>query len=141
MKIVNPKALDFARGPGTCDWCRKAVKNRNPHHVFSRGSGGPDLRCNIAAICETFSGGLNCHQLVHSGEIDDIDILVMVAQRENCMQDDIRQLVDLIRYRMPRVSEITEDVFRQRVAMELGHGAQRLAIRELQSFAHLLRKD
>lgn len=140
VKIVNDKALKFARGPGFCDWCRKPVGNRNPHHVFSKGAGQVDIRCNIAAICETFSGGLHCHHLVHTGEIADGGILAMVAEREKCLQDDIRSLVMLIR-RMPAIRYVDEELFRKFVAMELGHGAQKLALRELETFKHLLWRD
>lgn len=140
MKIVNDKALDFARGPGYCDWCRKLVSNRNPHHVFSKGAGQVDARFNIAAICETFSGGLNCHHLVHTGEIDDDDILIMVAEREDVIQDDIKSLVMLIR-RMPAIRYVDENLYRKFVEMELSFSAQKLAIKELESFKHLLRRD
>lgn len=128
MKLVNDEALDFARGPGWCDYCRRAVSSRSPHHVFSKGAGQIDAHFNIAALCDVFSGGLDCHHRVHTGEIDDDSILAMVATREHCHQDDIKQLVYLIR-RLPK--ETTREQLLAAVDRECRPTARALAKRTL----------
>lgn len=133
MKLENNAALDFARGPGVCEWCKRHRADRDPHHIFSKGAGQVDIQSNIASLCR------GCHGLVHTGELDDDSILAVVAMREDCLQGDIEALVWLIR-RMPRVNEMTAERYTSIVNRELNFSARRLAMKELQSFRHLLRK-
>ncbi len=134
MKLENDDALDFARGPGVCDWCKGRIAGREPHHIFSKGAGQVDIKSNIAAICRV------CHTSVHFGEIDDNDILAVVAGRENVLQGDIEAVVWLIR-RMPKISEMTAERYERIVSRELNYSARRLAMKELESFRHLLRES
>ncbi len=73
-----------------CEWCKKRVRRREPHHIFSRGSGRIDHRYNLISLCAVFSGGSNCHHEVHQGHILRESLLAIVAQREGVSQTDIR---------------------------------------------------
>jgi len=76
--------LDLYRGPGKCSLCRKDVKRREPHHIVTRGAGGPSIPENLIALCATFSGGENCHDRVHSNSVRRLtkeDLLDLVAKR------------------------------------------------------------
>ena len=102
MKIVNEKLLNEFRGPGKCGWCGRTVSNREPHHIFSRGFGGArrmDIKINLIALCAAFSGGLNCHDQFHTGQILRDDLLAIVAKRESTTQDAIEREI----YRLRRL--------------------------------------
>ena len=94
MRIIDEKLLSRFRGPGFCDWCKKYVRGRHPHHLWRRGIGGAwrmDLAINLAALCYAFQGGDNCHERAHSGEILRCDLLAIVAAREGVQQADIER--------------------------------------------------
>ena len=57
---------------------------------------------NLIALCETFTGGDNCHDSVHAGCILREDLLAIVAQREGVLQADIRERIDMLRRITPR---------------------------------------
>lgn len=94
MKIVNEELLNRFRGPGVCEWCKRRVSAREPHHVFTKGFGGArrlDVPINLIALCATFSGGLNCHDQFHTGQILREDLLAIVAKRERTTQQAIQE--------------------------------------------------
>lgn len=92
MIYVCEQTLDLFRRGGWCDWCRAWAERREPDHVFTRGAGRLDIRIALAGLCR------DCHQRRHDGgEPSPDDLLLMVAQRERTRQDDIRDVVYLLR--------------------------------------------
>lgn len=90
MRILNESLLRRFRGPGVCEWCKKCVRNREAHHVFTRGSGRLDVRINIASLCAAFSGGDCCHARTHNGGTPTFDDLIgIVAAREGVKLHEI----------------------------------------------------
>jgi hypothetical protein len=87
MIIKDEDLLDEFRGAKKCEWCRRRVGGpAHPHHIWARGMGGGnrmDVRENLISLC------LNCHQVVHNGEIPRDAILVMVARREKVSVEEI----------------------------------------------------
>lgn len=118
MRIVNELLLRQFGGPGPCEFCRKLVRRRECHHVYTRGAGRLDLRLNLIALCATFSGGDNCHDAAHNGAIMRCDLLAVVAAREGCNQVDIEAIVFLFR-RLPR-NPSEADVARELAGLNLG---------------------
>lgn len=103
MIIRNERFLDTQRGPGFCEYCRKHVRSRSPHHVFTRGSGRIDCRFTCLSLCDVFSGGSSCHHRAHSGEIARADLELLLADINGVMQADVLSAVYLIR-RLPKAA-------------------------------------
>src|SRR5437016_2784175 len=102
MKIIDKPLLALFRRPGRCEWCGK-FGPRDPHHLFARGMGGGgrlDIRINLVSICR------DCHNACHDGQEPGlIDLLAIVAQRENTTQDAIRREI----WRLRRADKSTRD--------------------------------
>lgn len=128
MNIKNESLLDKFRGPGICECCRQRVSIRSPHHVFSRGAGGPDIACNLVSLCEFGGGGLNCHGSFHAGTIKRIDLMEIICQREGVNADDIEDVVNLIRHIIPPRSS-AEQI--EALLNEASPGVEALARKEL----------
>lgn len=62
---------------------------------MSKGAGRVDVRANLLPLCR------ECHTCLHDGNINDFDLLLIAAVRENVGQDAIRETVWLIR-RIPK---------------------------------------
>lgn len=58
--------LDGFRTPGRCEICKEFCQRREPHHIRTQGSGGPDHPWNVLGICPAFAGG-ECHTRLHFG--------------------------------------------------------------------------
>lgn len=136
MKIENPVLLETYRKIGKCRYCGRRCDTCG-HHVWSKGNGGPDIACNLIALGMPLT--CKCHVSHHYGNEPTFDELLALSAADNdALQGDIEALVMLIR-RMPAIRHVDEELYRKFVAMELGFGAQKLAIKELASFKHLLR--
>jgi hypothetical protein len=102
MRHEDERTLDMYRGAGSCEWCRKYVSRREPHHIIARGMGGGkrlDVHLNLVSLCATFSGGDNCHHAVTVGDIAQYDTLAIVAVRESIGQDEILGILhELLRW-------------------------------------------
>lgn len=144
MKIVNDKLTATYRTAGKCRFCGRSVRLRCGAHVFSKGHGGGrqvDIRSNLVHLGMNPMTDCPCHHANHAGKAPaEADLLACAAADNDCSQDDIRSLVMLIR-RMPPIRYVDEALYRKYVEMELGHGAQKLALRELETFKHLLWRD
>lgn len=103
------------------------MRSLAPHHVFSRGAGWLDIRCNICRLC------VICHNKVHDGNIDDFTVLKNVAEREKVAWEDISDVVAYLR-RLPKESSPSQIVDLSDV---LGQGARMLLLSELLCFQHL----
>mgnify|MGYP001240423235 CR=1 FL=1 len=85
MRIVDEKMLAEFR----TDCCRHCGRRRStdPHHLFGRGLAGGnrlDVRFNLVSLCR------ECHTERHLGnEPTHETLLLYVAHRHNCLQDDL----------------------------------------------------
>jgi hypothetical protein len=93
MRVIDEPLLNEFRGPGVCEWCRRRVTRREPHHVYARGMGGGgrlDVRANLAALCAAFTGGDDCHDAAHAGRITKDELIAVVARREGIQPGAVR---------------------------------------------------
>ncbi len=89
MIVVNKDLLAAFSHAGNCEWCKVRAKV-DVHHIWPRGLGGGsrlDIRINLIALCR------QCHDDVHAGHILRIDLLAIVAGREDVMQHHIERIV------------------------------------------------
>ncbi len=101
MRVESERILSMFRGC-LCEWCKQR-DHSSPHHVVTRGAGGPDHPANLISLC------LFCHRQHHDGHEPETDqLLGLVAQREGVLQADIQRLVQRIR-RAPKECRICEE--------------------------------
>ena len=141
MKIVNTDLTQSMNRPGRCRWCGSSVTRLCGHHLYAKGHGGGrqiDIPCNLISLGMT-PFDCWCHQRHHNSGADPSfeDLLAVSAADHDCLQGDIEDLVRLIQ-RMPRISEMSVERYESIVKRELNLGGRRLAMRQLESFAHLL---
>lgn len=113
MKIKNEKLLAIYRTSGNCEWCGKSCVRREPHHIFSRGAGGPDLDINLIALGSTPAFCCACHTLIEAGNITRYEVLEYVSRREKTTPAAIESVIDMIR-RLPK------DASQARIRDEIG---------------------
>jgi len=142
--IDNPKLMKSLRTPGPCRACGKRVRMRCGAHVWAKGHGGGrqiDIACNLVQLGMDAVFDCPCHVRSHHGQRPTHAELLAFAAADNCaLPADIKSLVDLIR-RMPPIREVTRSKFVDACEQELNEGALELAMRELESFAHLLAEE
>lgn len=79
-RIKDRKMISKMRGH-TCERCG-AYADIEPHHVFTVGSGGGDIRVNLVQLCT------DCHIGVHNGAIERAELLDIIATREHMTVDE-----------------------------------------------------
>ncbi len=101
MKIKSQKVLDSFDSQGLCEGCGIPCSSRERHHIFGRGAGGPDFRCNIIMLGDAFT--CHCHLKFHnSGREEDREIfLIHVARRDVTTPKAIREVVNMVRNKLP----------------------------------------
>ncbi len=134
MRVLRPSTLALFRGKLYCEWC--GLPSRcEPNHLYSRGSGQLDIRCNLVALCGVFAGGKNCHNEFHNGHEPDWDqLIVLIAKREKTTREDIREVRNLLVRIPPRLSQARIIGYLE----EISPSASRLAMNEL-TFAGILK--
>src|SRR2546427_680078 len=96
MRIVNEDLLKEIRESGPCCWCGHRDVLIDAGHIFPRGSGRVDVRINLVPICRLD------HTAHHAGQPpEQADLLALVAAREKCFQDEIRDVIWMLR-RLPK---------------------------------------
>lgn len=135
MRIVNQPLIESFRTPGSCRWCQNPVRMRCAAHIFSKGAGRVDIRCNLVQLGMDPVTDCSCHHDSHMGLAPTFDdLLRLSAEDHKCRPEDIHQVVYFIR-RLPK--ETTARQFRER-ALELDREARLLAMQEFEGFRHLL---
>ncbi len=93
MIIIDEAMIAAYRLPGNCQWCGLFCSAREAHHLWARGIGGGsrlDIRINLIALGRTQPFPLcPCHGEIHAGRIRREDLLLVVAQRDGLLQDEI----------------------------------------------------
>lgn len=80
-RIKDRKMIAAMRQP-VCERCG-ARADIEPHHVFTVGSGGGDIRANLIQLCT------DCHIGVHAGAIRRDELLDIIAIREGMTADEV----------------------------------------------------
>ncbi len=93
MQILNAALLREIREM-KCAWCGRWPPN-DANHIVRKGTGGGrqiDHRMNLVPLCRI------CHDDFHAGRqpIED-DLVALIAAREKCSQDDVRDAHRLFR--------------------------------------------
>jgi hypothetical protein len=90
--LVDEALLEEFRAKRRCEWCGRKLRHRpQPHHIFSRGAGRLDVRCNLIALGGAADCG--CHDLVHVGKPLRRQLLAVAAGREGMTVIQAEQLV------------------------------------------------
>lgn len=80
-RIKDKKMIAMMRKPH-CERCRSRAYGE-PHHIFTRGSGGGDIRENLIQLC------IDCHIGAHDSRVGQRELIDIVAQREGKTSDEI----------------------------------------------------
>jgi 5-methylcytosine-specific restriction endonuclease McrA len=85
-RVVNPKAIELARKP-RCEVCGARAYGE-PHHIITRGAGGPDIPENLIQLC------WQCHYgEVPSGRLPKARLFAIIARRERKTPEEIEDIV------------------------------------------------
>lgn len=68
-----------------CELCG-APANIEPHHIYSVGSGGGDIKENLIQLCS------NCHIKVHANGKPKEELLEIVAWREESTVEELQRI-------------------------------------------------
>lgn len=132
MKIKNKKALGSFKSAGVCEACGAPCMARERHHIHSKGSGGPDLPCNIIMLGG--AGQCACHLRYHDGNASKYLFLCIVAQRERTTPEAITEVVDMIRNKLPKHPTQTQLITE---LFNLSYDGRTLGIRQLKEAGYL----
>ncbi len=83
-RIKSRKTIQAVR-KSYCEYCGRQATGE-PHHIFTVGSGGGDVKYNLIQLCTC------CHVAVHAGNIQRDDLLTIVAEREGLSVDEVYRL-------------------------------------------------
>lgn len=80
QRLRDPAAVQKCRERGQCEWpdCRSKASEKwmDPHHIETRGSGGPDTDENLIALCRYH------HNLAHTGKLPKKILALIAAERD-----------------------------------------------------------
>lgn len=80
-KVIKECRLDC------CEKCGGAAY-AEPHHIYTVGSGGGDIRENLIQL----SCANACHTKAHTGEIPKNELLLIIAKREGKTVEQIQTI-------------------------------------------------
>lgn len=78
-KVIKACRKDY------CEVCGRVAMSE-PHHIFSVGSGGADIKENLIQLCS------ECHVKVHSGNVEKNVLLRVVALREDSTVEELHRI-------------------------------------------------
>lgn len=87
-RIQNQAVIDACRRP-TCEICGRPAGGE-PHHIITRGAGGPDIPENLIQLCRV------CHTKAHTGELEKTRIMWAVANRLRKTPSAVEDYVDKV---------------------------------------------
>lgn len=135
MRIENKRLLrEFAKAT-RCDFCGRHTQGCDPAHLWSRGAGRLDIRCNLMSLCRglvidksgRISSWVSCHQDYDGGLIPKETMIGKKATIIGYSAADIEHVV-LVLKRLPK------DPRRDQVKEELrfmSKGGRALMVEEL----------
>ena len=120
MRLKDPELLAFFRATIRCEWCGVPLCHpAHPHHIISRGAGGPDIPENLIALGGPWD--CNCHGEHHAGHRPiRCDLWALVAHREGKSQAEVRSIVNIER-RAGRAPQRTSERTGEAVAPDQPH--------------------
>lgn len=80
-RIIERKMIQRCR-KSYCEYCGKP-SNIEPHHVFTVGSGGGDIKENLIQLCTMH------HIQAHGGEIRKEELIEIIAKREGMTAEEV----------------------------------------------------
>jgi ferredoxin len=81
-KMIKECRLDH------CEHCPNMPAYGEPHHIYTVGSGGGDIKENLIQL----SCANACHTKAHTGEISKDELLLIVAEREGKTVEQIKAI-------------------------------------------------
>ncbi|HUW65300.1 MAG TPA: hypothetical protein VMW83_11540 [Spirochaetia bacterium] len=88
--IRSQKAIDDVRNVAeTCEIPACPCRPQEVHHIKSKGSGGPDIRCNLIALCSEH------HQDAQAYRIPQVDLFRITARREGMTLPQVYSAIGL----------------------------------------------
>lgn len=133
MIIKNKKLIASCRTAGRCAACSCYCKKREAAHLFGKGAGGSDLKCNLVCLGSTRERCCQCHSTVHAANSDNglrpnnSDLWQIVAKREGCTVEELREAILFI-FRLDKAASPYKIV---ELMMALSPAAKRIVTREL----------
>ena len=92
-RIKNPELVREYRQT-YCQYCGVMGVKLGNHHIFSRGSGGPDAKWNLITLCELKFGGQSCHDRAQQYKIPRIELLLIKARQLKAEQEEIDAMLE-----------------------------------------------
>jgi hypothetical protein len=136
MKIVNTPLIESYRTGGPCRWCNKKVRMRCAAHIFSKGAGQVDIKCNLVQLGMDALTDCPCHTYSHNGHPPTFDDLLAISAKDHRRRpEDIVQLIHFIR-RLPKWT--TAFGFVGAAKAQLDVHARALAMLEYEGFRRIL---
>lgn len=99
-RIVNPDLVREYRQT-YCQYCGTSNGKLGNHHIFSRGSGGPDSKWNLITLCEF---GKPCHDRAQQYKIPRIELLLIKAKQLRAEGED-KEIQAMLDYCYPRLKD------------------------------------
>lgn len=91
-RVRNQSVIDDCKRD-TCEICGARCYRNEPHHIISRGAGGPDIQENLIQLCP------KCHREVHDGKYDNNLLFRVVASRLHKSQQEVEETIRKVRGR------------------------------------------
>lgn len=90
-RLLDPGAVQAAKKPW-CEVCGSPSRGIEPHHILTRGAGGPDHKYNLIQLC------WECHYgRVPAGQLPPHYLFEIVARREGKTVEEIEEMVYRLR--------------------------------------------
>lgn len=74
-----------------CQLCSKSGLLDN-HHIFAKGSGGPDEKWNLITLCR------DCHNAFHNGKVERIKLLAIKIKQLKHEEESEEEIEKLLEY-------------------------------------------
>jgi hypothetical protein len=125
MKITNRKLRKEFAVPGSCEVCNRWCRKREGHHLWHRT---PEItiRVNLISLGSTPLFCCSCHWDIGNGKIPASRVLSIVAVRENCLPEEIAEVMAWMRRLVKPTAAQVENAME-----ELSPPARLIALKEL----------
>ena len=84
-RVRNQKTIDECKRD-YCEICGVRTGNE-PHHIISRGAGGPDIKENLIQLCP------KCHSEAHNGKYTKDYLFDIIGRRLKIDRDKIKEII------------------------------------------------